>query len=79
MALRIDWNLPTFTKIRRDPAVKRALRASADRVAARCGEGYMVTEGEGATRSRAHVITSTAAARRDNARHSTLARARDAA
>lgn len=79
MALRIAWNLKAFDSIRRDPAVKSALRAAGNRVASAAGEGYEVSEHEGKSRSRVHVITGTAAAKRDNARHGTLARARDAA
>ena len=79
MALRIEWNIGTFTKVRRDPVMKAALRAAGDRVQAACGEGYEVSEYEGKTRSRVHVGTGTYAARRDNANNSTLARARDAA
>ena len=77
--MRIDWNLKTFDSIRRDPAVKAALRAAGDRVRARCGEGYEVSEYEGKTRSRVHVSTGTIRARRDNAKNATLARARDVA
>lgn len=77
--MRIDWNLAAYDSIRRDPAVKRALRAAGDRVRARCGEGYEVSEYEGRSRSRVHVSTGTDGAMRDNARNATLARARDAA
>lgn len=76
--MRIDWNLKTFDSIRRDPAVKAALRAAGERVLARCGEGYIITEYEGKKRSRVHVSTGTIRAKRDNAKNATLARARDA-
>ena len=79
MTVRIDWNLKAFDSIRRDPAVKSALRAAGDRVRSRCGEGYVVTEHEGKSRSRVHVSTGTTRAKRDHAKHATLARARDAA
>lgn len=77
--MRIDWNLKTFDSIRRDPAVKAALRAAGERVLARCGEGYVLTEHEGKKRSRVHVSTGTIRAKRDHAKNATLARARDAA
>lgn len=77
--MRIDWNLKAFDSIRRDPAVKSALRAAGDRVRSRCGEGYEVTEYEGKSRARVHVSTGTTRAKRDHAKHATLARARDAA
>ena len=76
--MRIEWNLKTYEAIRRDPAVKAALRAAGQRVLARCGEGYEMSEYEGRSRSRVHVITATTRAKRDNAKHGTLARARDA-
>lgn len=79
MALRIDWNLPAFTKIRKDPAMKAALRAAGQRVLDRCGPGYEMTEAEGRARSRVHVSTANAEGMRDNARNATLARASQAA
>lgn len=79
MALKIDWNLATYDAIRRDPVLRSELRAAGDRVAARCGPGFEVSEYEGRSRSRVHVITATAEAKRENARRGLLARARDAA
>lgn len=77
--MRIDWNLSAFDSIRRDPAVKAALRAAGQRVLSRCGEGYELSEYEGKKRSRVHVSTDSTRAMRDNAQNATLARARDAA
>lgn len=82
MALDIDWNLRAFTAIRKDPAMKSALRAAGQRVLDRCGgtaAGYELSEYDGANRARVHVRPATAQARRSDAKHGTLSAARDAA
>ncbi len=78
MGVTIKWNVPAFEEIRRDPSVKSDLAIRADRIAEAAGDGYESSSTEGATRSRASVVTTTYAAIRDNAKNNTLIRAVDA-
>lgn len=72
--VRLVWNKPEFERIARDPAVKAELIQIAEKIARRCGPGYLAVSGEGRTRSRAAVITTTLAAIKDNAEHNTILR-----
>jgi hypothetical protein len=78
MGVTIKWNLDAFEEIRRAPSVKADLAGRAARIAAAAGDGYESSSAEGASRSRASVVTTTYAAIRDNAKHNTLIRAVDA-
>ena len=76
--VKIEWRLKGFEEIRRLPAVKANLKSRADRIAAQAGEGYEAFEGEGKTRSRASVVTTSVRAINHNRKHNTLLRNLDA-
>lgn len=78
MAVKIRWSVPDFEDVRRSEDVERAISASAERIAAACGEGYDANTGDGRSRSRASVVTTNPGAIRDNARNNTLLRNIDA-
>lgn len=76
--VKIEWRLAGFEEIRRLPAVKANLKSRADRIAAQAGEGYEAFEGEGKTRSRASVVTTSMRAINSNRKNNTLLRSLDA-
>lgn len=75
---KIKWNIPAFEEVRRLPKVKAELESRAESIAAQAGEGYEMRSGEGKTRSRASVVTTTADSMRDNRKNNTLLKSIDA-
>lgn len=75
---KIRWRLAGFEEIRRLPKTKATLKSSADRIAAASGEGFEALEGEGRTRSRASVVTTSVEAINSNRKNNTLLRNMDA-
>ena len=75
---RIKWRLAGFEEIRRLPKTKAELKKRADRIASQAGEGYEALEGEGKTRSRASVVTTSMRAINSNRKNNTLLRSLDA-
>ena len=75
---KIKWRLKGFEEIRRLPKTKAELKSRADSIAAQAGEGYEALEGEGKTRSRASVVTTSMRAINDNRKNNTLLRSMDA-
>ena len=75
---KIEWRLKGFEEIRRLPGTKAELKSRADSIAAQAGEGYEALEGEGKTRSRASVVTTSMRAINDNRKNNTLLRSMDA-
>lgn len=69
---RFKWNIRGFQQLRRSPGIKARLRKEANELRDASGDGYVITEGEGKTRSRATVITSNLEAVRDNSDNNTL-------
>lgn len=75
---KIKWRLKGFEEIRRLPKTKAELKKRADRIASASGEGYEALEGEGKTRSRASVVTTSVRAINSNRKNNTLLRNLDA-
>lgn len=76
---RIVFNRKAFQQLRTLDSVQKDLIERAERIAAAAGEGHVVGEPQPPrNRARAAVIASTAQARAENARNSTLLRALDA-
>ena len=75
---KIKFRLKGFEEIRRLPKTKSALKSSADRIAAASGEGFEALEGEGKTRSRASVVTTSVEAINSNRKNNTILRNLDA-
>ena len=75
---KIKWRLKGFEEIRRLPKTKAELKKRADSIAAQAGEGYEALEGEGKTRSRASVVTTSMRAINHNRKHNTLLKSLDA-
>lgn len=61
---RIKWRVKGFQELRKSSAVQADLAARAERVAAASGEGFEARSGEGRTRARASVVTTTVQAMR---------------
>lgn len=59
---RIKWRVKGFQELRKSGAVLDDLTARAERIAAASGEGFEARSGEGKTRARASVVTTTVAA-----------------
>ena len=76
--MKVKWRLAGFEEIRRLPKTKAELKSRADSIAAQAGEGYEALEGEGKTRSRASVVTTSMRAINDNRKNNTLLRSMDA-
>lgn len=76
-APRIKWNRKAFAQIRTLPEVQKHLRAIGKRIAADAGDGVEARSGVtgGRKRARTAVITTTADAAAENAKHNTLLRA----
>lgn len=72
--MRIKWRYAAFPEIRRAPKVAADVAARAERVAAACGDGFVAQSGQGRTRARAAVITSTGRGIRKNAVDNTILR-----
>lgn len=75
--VRIDWHMDGFEALRREPAVKALLMEHAEQIAAEAeaaheAKGYLAVSGEGKSRSRAAVVTTTAHAINSNAKFHTL-------
>ena len=75
---KINFRLKGFEEIRRLPKTKSELKSRADSIAAQAGEGYEAFEGEGKTRSRASVVTTSMRAIVSNRKHNTLLKSLDA-
>lgn len=81
MAVRIEYNMQAFRKIRLSDESLAVVRDSAERIAAACGgpsSGYFVYAGKGRNRARANVVAGTARSIRQNATENTLIRNLDA-
>lgn len=72
---RLMLNIPGFIAIRKSAAATALLRAEAEKVRARCGEGYAIKESPSRNRARFTVFPETEAAIHDNAAHNTLLKA----
>lgn len=70
--VRVKLNIPGFRDLRRSTGVASHLRAEAEKIAARAGDGYEVDESQGKTRARASVRTATPEAVLDEALNRTL-------
>lgn len=75
---KIQFRLKGFEEIRRLPKTKSELKRRADHIASQAGEGYEALEGEGKTRSRASVVTTSIRAINSNRKHNTLIKSMDA-
>ena len=73
--VEFQWKRGVFEQIRRLPAIEKELKKTADAVAADAGAGYESSLGEGRTRSRASVVTTSADAMRAESKSSNLLRA----
>lgn len=86
--VKFKWNLQAFRDLRNSPGVIADLERRANAIAAAANgadrnaegepDGYVAAAGPGKNRGRATVVTATAPAMADNARHQTLIRALDA-
>ncbi|ALA67562.1 hypothetical protein [Corynebacterium lactis] len=76
--MKIKWNREAFEQIRRAPGIVADLNARAGRIAEAAGPGFEPGSYEGKTRHRASVITATAKAKAQDAKHHTILRSVDA-
>lgn len=76
--MKVKWRLAGFEEIRRLPKTKAELEKRAQRIADQAGEGYEMRSGEGKTRSRASVVTTSMRAIVSNRKNNTLLRSMDA-
>lgn len=73
---KIKWNLKAFEAIRRLPGVENELQSEVDRILAEVGtDGYDGGVGDGRSRSRGYVVTTTAKAVRAEHKSHKLLRA----
>lgn len=61
---RVKWRVKGFQELRKSGAVLAELTERAERVAAASGDGFEARSGEGRTRARASVVTTTVKAMR---------------
>lgn len=76
--MRVTLRKANIGALLKSARVQAELKARADRIAAAAGEGMEASVRVGRTRARASVITVTAKARENEARHRSLTRALDA-
>lgn len=79
MATKFTFKPGALRKVRFSPEVRAELARRAQRVASAAGPGMVVRSGNGRTRARSSVVTTTTEARIAEAKHRTLTRAFGAA
>lgn len=72
---RLKLNLAGFRELRKSAGPTAMLRAEAEKIRARCGDGYGMHESPSKNRARFTVFPETPAAIRDNAVNNTLVKA----
>jgi len=70
--VKIDWNISAFEEIRRLPKVADELQDRAEAIALHCGAGIEAVRGNGKTRARSAVVTTTPRGMVRNAKRNTI-------